>query len=170
MTRAERIAAGSIGIGCLVLGLKGVAWWLTGSAALYSDALESIVNVAASLIALVALRFAARPADANHPYGHDKAEFFAAVIEGMLIVVAAGLIFLEAWDAWWHPRALALPFEGIGVNAVATVLNGLWSMALLRAGRRLRSPVLEADGRHLLSDVVTSAGIAIGMILAVLTG
>ena len=78
MTRGERIAVGSIGIGCLVLGMKGAAWWITGSAALYSDALESTVNVAASLIALAALHFAAIPADANHPYGHEKAEFFAA--------------------------------------------------------------------------------------------
>lgn len=87
MTRAERLAAGSIVLGCLVLGLKAAAWWLTRSAALYSDALETTVNVAASAIALVALRVAARPADANHPYGHAKAEFFAAVIEGVLIVI-----------------------------------------------------------------------------------
>src|SRR5689334_22680309 len=146
MTRAERIAAGSIGIGCLVLGLKGVAWWLTGSAALYSDALESIVNVAASLIALVALRFAARPADANHPYGHDKAEFFAAVIEGALIVVAALLILQRAWESWLHPTPLAMPAAGIAVNIVATVLNALWGALLLRQGRRLRSAALVADG------------------------
>src|SRR5450631_2626445 len=103
MTAGERYALGSIVLGCLVLGLKGTAWWLTGSAALYSDALESTVNVAASLIAWSALRFAARPADANHPYGHDKAEFFAAVIEGVLIIVASLLIFDAAWKSW--PRA-----------------------------------------------------------------
>src|ERR1700753_198340 len=106
MTSGERFALGSIVAGCLVLGLKGAAWWLTGSGALYSDALESTVNVAASLIALIALRFAARPADANHPYGHDKAEFFAAVVEGVLIIVAALLIFREASGAWWHPTPL----------------------------------------------------------------
>ncbi len=88
----------------MVLGLKSAAWWITGSAALYSDALESTVNVAASLIAWAALRFAARPADANHPYGHEKAEFFAAVVEGVLIVVAALLIFDEAWQSWLRPR------------------------------------------------------------------
>jgi len=88
MNRSDKIALGSIAIGCLVLALKTMAWWLTGSAALYSDALESIVNVAASVIALAALRMASRPADANHPYGHGKAEFFAAVIEGTLIVIA----------------------------------------------------------------------------------
>jgi cation diffusion facilitator family transporter len=170
MTRAERIAIGSMVAGCLVLGLKGFAWWLTGSAALYSDALESIVNVAASLIAWIALRFAARPADANHPYGHDKAEFFAAVVEGVLIVVAALLIFAEAWESWKHLRPLDAPLEGIALNAVATAINAAWSLVLLSAGRKLRSPVLQADGRHLMADVVTSAGITAGIFLAVYTG
>jgi cation diffusion facilitator family transporter len=160
----------SIAAGCLVLGLKAAAWYLTGSAALYSDALESTVNVAASLIAWAALRFAARPADANHPYGHDKAEFFAAVIEGALIVCAAGLIFLEAWQTWFHPRVIDVPLQGIAVNGVATVINGIWSWVLIAAGRRLRSPALSADGRHLAADVVTSLGIAAGLLLAVVTG
>ena len=124
MARGERIAVGSIGIGLIVLGLKGAAWWITGSAALYSDALESTVNVAASLVALAALRFAAIPPDANHPYGHDKAEFFAAVIEGVLIVVAALSIFDHAWEVWHNLRPLGMPAEGIGLNAIATVLNG----------------------------------------------
>jgi len=165
-----RIAAGSIAIGCLVLVLKAAAWWITGSAALYSDALESIVNVAASVIALAALRFAAIPPDANHPYGHDKAEFFAAVIEGVLIVVAALSIFEHAWETWHALRAIAVPYQGIALNAVATVLNGAWSAVLLRTGRRLRSPALVADGRHLFADVVTSIGIACGVVLTVLTG
>jgi cation diffusion facilitator family transporter len=170
MTHAERFALGSMAAGCLVLGLKGAAWWLTGSAALYSDALESTVNVAASLIALVALRFAARPADANHPYGHDKAEFFAAVIEGVLITVAALLIFHEASQSLWQPRPLDAPLPGIALNAAATVINAVWSSVLIAAGKRLRSPTLSADGRHLLTDVVTSVGIATGMLLAVFTG
>jgi cation diffusion facilitator family transporter len=165
-----RIAAGSIVIGCLVLGMKGAAWWITGSAALYSDALESIVNVAASVIALAALRFAAIPADANHTYGHDKAEFFAAVIEGVLIIIAALSIFSHAWETWQDPHQLALPGQGLLLNALATVLNGLWCVVLLRSGKRLRSPALTADGWHLLSDVVTSIGIAIGVGLVVLTG
>lgn len=150
--------------------MKAAAWWITGSAALYSDALESIVNVAASVIALAALRFAAIPPDANHPYGHDKAEFFAAVIEGVLIVVAALSIFEQAWQAWHGPREIAVPFQGIALNAIATVLNGAWSVVLLRSGRRLRSPALVADGKHLVADVVTSVGIAIGVVVAVLTG
>src|SRR3954454_13750878 len=103
MTSGERFALATLAVGCSVLGLKSVAWWLTGSAALYSDALESIVNVAASVVAWAALRLAARPADTNHLYGHDKAEFFSAVIEGALIVVAAALIFEAAWTSWWHP-------------------------------------------------------------------
>ena len=170
MARGVRIAAGSIAIGCLVLAMKGIAWRITGSAALYSDALESIVNVAASVIALVALRFAAIPADANHTYGHDKAEFFAAVIEGVLIVVAALLIFLHAWETWQEPRPLAMPALGLVINAGATVLNGCWAAVLIRVGRRLRSPALTADGWHLVADVVTSVGIALGVGLAVLTG
>jgi cation diffusion facilitator family transporter len=170
MTTGERFALGSTVAGCLVLGLKGAAWWLTGSAALYSDALESTINIAASLIAWLALRLAARPADANHPYGHDKAEFFAAVIEGALIVVAALLIFREAWLGWLTPRPLDMPYQGIALNACATAINAGWSAVLLRVGRRLRSPALQADGRHLLADVVTSVGISIGVGLVVMTG
>jgi cation diffusion facilitator family transporter len=170
MTRGERFALGTIAIGCLVLGLKAAAWWFTGSAALYSDALESTVNVAAGLIALFALHFAAIPADANHPYGHDKAEFFAAVIEGVLITVAALLIFEEAWKAWLNPQTLETPLRGIALNAAATLLNAVWSSVLIAVGKRLRSPALSADGRHLLADVVTSVGIAAGVFLAVFTG
>ena len=170
VSRGERIAAGSIAIGCLVLAMKAVAWWITGSAALYSDALESIVNVAASVIALAALRFAAIPADANHPYGHDKVEFFAAVIEGVLIVIAALSIFRHAWETWQDLQPIAQPVQGLALSAVATVLNGVWSALLIRTGRRIRSPALLADGKHLLADVVTSAGIAIGVGLVVLTG
>jgi cation diffusion facilitator family transporter len=143
---------------------------MTGSAALYSDALESTVNVAAGVIAWVALRFAARPADANHPYGHAKAEFFAAVIEGVLIVVAALLIFKQAWTTVLDLRPLGAPFRGLGLNVAATVVNAAWAPVLILAGRRLRSPALAADGRHLLADVVTSVGIAAGLLLAVLTG
>ena len=104
-----------------------------------------MVNVAAGVIALVALRLAAIPADANHPYGHDKAEFFAAVIEGVLIVVAALSIFEHAWAVWRHPRPLGTPLQGIGLNAVATVLNRGWSLVLLRAGA---APALAGAGRR----------------------
>ena len=170
MGKAERIAAGSIGIGVLVLAMKGVAWWITGSAALYSDALESTVNIAASVVALIALRFAARPADANHPFGHDKAEFFAAVIEGVLIVVAALSIFRHAWETWQDPQPILMPYEGLALNAVATAINGFWAALLFRNSRLLRSPTLQADARHLMADVVTSIGITVGILLAVKTG
>jgi cation diffusion facilitator family transporter len=170
MTRTERFAAASVALGCLVLALKAAAWWLTGSAALYSDALESTVNVAGAAVALVALHMAAKPADANHPYGHDKAEFFAAVIEGVMIVVAALLIFQHAYASWRAPSPLQTPWLGLGLTMVATVINGAWAATLIGAGRGLRSPALGADGRHLASDVVSSVGIVIGIALAVLTG
>lgn len=170
MTRAERLAGGSIALGCLVLALKAAAWWLTRSAALYSDALETTVNVAASVIALVALRFAARPADANHPYGHAKAEFFAAVIEGVLIVVAALSIFRESFLAFLHPPRLGPLPLGLTLNGVASVLNGGWSAWLLRQGRVLHSPALLADGRHLLADTVAGVGILLGVGLVAATG
>ena len=110
MTSAERFALGSLCAGCVVLCLKFAAWWLTGSAALYSDALESTVNVAGSAVALGALRLAAKPADANHPYGHDKVEFFAAVIEGVMIVVAALSIFSHAYQSWRFPSPIEAPW------------------------------------------------------------
>ena len=170
MRKAEQVAAGSILVGALVLALKSAAWWITASAALYSDALESVVNVAASAMAFAALRFALRPADANHPYGHDKAEFFSAVVEGVLIVIAAASIIREAWLAWQSPRLLDAPWWGIGLNLIATVLNAGWAVVLLRVSRKHRSAALSADGRHLLTDVVTSLGISIGLGVAVLTG
>jgi cation diffusion facilitator family transporter len=157
-------------VGLVVLALKGTAWFLTGSAALYSDAAETVVNVAAAFIALVALRFAARPADSNHPYGHGKAEFFAAVIEGALIVVAAMIILKHSWDIYRNPAPIESPLKGMALNALSTVINCAWAAVLIRRAKSLRSPALAADGRHLLSDVVTSAGVVLGVGLVVLTG
>lgn len=164
-----RIAGGSIIVGAVVLALKTVGWWVTGSAGLYSDALESVVNVAASLLAFLALRVAVKPADANHTYGHAKAEFFAAVIEGVLIVIAALSILREAFMSWASPHPLAMPWTGLALNILATLLNGAWAVVLLRVGRRARSPALVADGRHLVADVVTSVGVTLGVGLAVVT-
>jgi len=160
---AVRIAWGSIAVGVLVLGLKLLAWWLTGSVALFSDALESIINVAAAIAALVALQVSRTPADPDHPYGHHKAEYFSAVIEGVLIVVAAVSILNEALRAFGDPRALDAPVEGLVVNGVATVLNAGWAWVLVHYGRRWRSPALIADGRHLMTDVVTSIGVLGGV-------
>lgn len=170
MDQVGRIAVGTIAIGVGVLAIKTAAWWLTGSAALYSDALESVVNVVASLVAFAALRLAARPADANHPYGHDKAEFFAAVIEGVLIIVAAGSILQHAWTTWNQAGPLQQPWLGLGLNAFSSMINAGWATVLVRAGKRHRSPALAADGRHLWTDVVTSAGIIAGLVLVVQTG
>jgi len=138
--------------------------------ALYSDAVESIVNVAASIAALVAIRYSAMPADANHPYGHEKAEYFSVVIEGALIIVAAFLIFHEAYGAFFAPRMLDAPVEGLALNGAATVLNGLWCAVLIGVGRRRRSPALVADGKHLLTDVFSSLGVLAGLVLALATG
>lgn len=170
MSAALRLAIGSLVIGCLVLGLKALAWWMTGSVALLSDALESTVNLATAFAALVAIRVAARPADASHPFGHHKAEFFSAVLEGVMIIIAALFILREAWDGFQSPAALEAPLEGVLVNTAATAINGVWAFVLVRQGQRLRSPALVADGRHLWADVVTSVGVAIGVVLAIVTG
>ncbi|WP_325168826.1 cation diffusion facilitator family transporter [Paracoccus caeni] len=170
MTTTIRIAAGSIAVGLIVLMLKTLAWWLTGSVALLSDALESTVNVATAIAALVAIRIAARPADHHHPYGHHKAEFFSAVLEGVMIIVAALLILREAWHGFQAPRELDAPLPGLMINILAGVLNALWCRVLITRGRTLKSPALVADGHHLLADVVTSAGVVLGVALAVWTG
>lgn len=170
MDRAAKLAAGSVIVALGVLGLKGLAWWLTGSVALLADALESIVNVAAAVAALVAVSLSAQPPDANHPYGHAKAEYFSAVLEGVLIVVAALLILKEAWGAWWNPHPPEAAGMGLAVSVLATAINAGWSALLFRIGRRLRSPALLADARHLLSDVVTSAGVVVGVGAVAATG
>ena len=168
--RLTRIAEINIAVALAVMGLKYVAYLLTGSVALYSDALESIVNIITALIALYAISVAGRPADRRHQYGHHKAEYFAAVIEGVLIVVAALLIVHAAIDAIRAPRPIVRPGAGMAINAVATALNFAWALYLLRWGRRNSSPALAADGWHLMTDVVTSAGVLAGLLAAYATG
>ena len=165
-----RLAAYSLGVGLAVLALKAIAAWLTGSIALTSDALESIVNVVTAIVALVAVRLAARPADATLPYGYGKAEYFSAVIIGVFIALAALLIFYQAWRGFVSPNVLRLDLIGIGVSVVATIINAAWAHMLMRVGRRDRSASLEADGRHLLTDVFSTTAVLIGVLLAVLTG
>jgi len=165
-----KLAIGSIFVGFAVLGLKCLAYWITGSVALLSDALESTVNVATAFAALIAIHISAKPADANHPYGHHKAEFFSAVLEGVMIIVAALLIIRQAYHGFMEPVTLDAPVEGLLVNMAATVINGLWAWVLITRGRAQKSPALVADGKHLITDVLTSVGVAIGVILAVLTG
>uniref|UniRef100_UPI001F027127 cation diffusion facilitator family transporter n=1 Tax=Falsiroseomonas oryziterrae TaxID=2911368 RepID=UPI001F027127 len=134
-SRIEHIATASVAVALLVLALKAGAWWLTGSVALFADALESVVNVAAAIAALLAIRLSQLPPDANHPYGHAKAEYFSAVLEGALIIVAAILILQEAWSAWQEPRAPEQAAAGLVVAAVATAVNAAWAAVLFRRGR-----------------------------------
>ena len=168
--RVQVFAALSIPLALAVLGLKYLGFLVTGSVALYSDAIESIINVVTAFAALAAVRISAIPADSNHPYGHSKIEYFSAVLEGVLIIVASLLILREAWRGFHHPRDLNAPVLGLAVNGMATALNAVWSWVLISQGRRLRSPALLADGRHLLSDLYTSAGVIVGVILVAVTG
>jgi cation diffusion facilitator family transporter len=170
MDRASKAALASVLVGALVLGLKFLAYWLTGSVALYSDALESIINVVAAGAAFIALRVSAQPADANHPYGHTKAEYFSAVFEGLLVVLAALSILREAYAGLLDPHPLDAPVLGLAVNAAASVINGVWGWTLLRWGRQDRAPALVADGKHVLTDVYTSGGVLVGVALVALTG
>ena len=163
-------AVTSIVVAAVVLGLKYLAYWVTGSVALYSDALESIVNLITAAVALYAIHVSAQPADRRHQFGHHKAEYFSAVIEGVLIVVAALLIFHEAYDAFLRPRALSEPARGLAINGLATAINAGWSYFLLTWGRRQRSPALVGDGWHLMTDVATSVGVIVGLLLAMATG
>ncbi len=165
-----RIAVASILVGCLVLAMKSGAYLLTGSVALYSDALETTVNIASSATTLAAVWFAAKPADSNHPYGHDKAEYFASVLVGVMIVLAAVSIFRAAWTGFTEETYPDYSPMGISLNLAATVINGLWARHLLSVGRSARSPALVADGRHLMTDVISSAGVLTGVLLVFLTG
>ncbi|MBB4006389.1 cation diffusion facilitator family transporter [Allorhizobium taibaishanense] len=166
----QRLAFWGIPLSFGVLGLKLLAWWVTGSVALLSDGLESTVNVVAAFIAYFVIRYAQKPADEDHPYGHHKAEYISAVLEGVLIVIAALLIIKEAMPALADPTTLDAPVLGLAINFAAGVVNLLWAQLLIREGRKHRSPALTADGQHIMSDVVTSIGVLIGLVLVVLTG
>jgi cation diffusion facilitator family transporter len=168
--RTLAIAAASLLVGLVVLGLKFLAWYVTGSIALYSDALESIVNVVTAVVALIAVRLAQKPADAALPYGYHKAEYFSAVLVGVMIIVAAILIVREAALGMLAPQLPVAPVQGLAVSGVATVINLVWAVVLVRHGRAVRSPALEADGKHLLTDVVSTVGVLVGLALVFLTG
>jgi cation diffusion facilitator family transporter len=170
MDKIQKLALGSIFVGVIVFALKYAAYHLTGSIALYSDALESIINVVTAAAAFLAVRLSAQPADANHPYGHHKVEYFSAVLEGVLIIVAALMILRESYFGFMMPKALEAPSTGLAVNALASIVNAVWAWLLVGQGRRLRSPALVADGRHLLTDVITSVGVIAGLLLVPLTG
>lgn len=160
----------SVAAGLVTIALKMLAWRLTGSTGLLSDALESIVNLAAALIALIIVRWATLPADQQHMYGHEKAEYFSAGVEGGLIVVAAASIAWVAIRRLLHPVPLEHVSVGLAVSAAASLINLLVGLTLVHAGRRHRSITVEADGRHLLTDVWTSVGVIAAVAVVALTG
>ena len=160
----------SIAAAVTTIALKYGAYLLTGSVGLLSDALESVVNLVAAVLALVAIRIAARPADASHPYGHGKVEYFSAGAEGLMIVVAAALIIWSAVQRLVDPRPLEDLGVGLAITAAATAVNLVVGLLVLRAGRRHRSITLVADGTHLLTDVWTSVGVLVGVGLVAVTG
>ena len=160
----------SIAAAVATITLKLSAWALTGSVGLLSDAAESVVNLVAALVAMAALRWAVKPADEDHAYGHAKAEYFSAGVEGALILVAAAAIAVTAVERLLDPQPLESVGIGLLVTAAATAINLVVGLALLRSGRRARSIVLEADGKHLITDVWTSIGVIIGVAGVAITG
>ena len=160
----------SIGAALVTFGIKALAAWLTNSVGMWSDALETVTNIVAAFIALWAIRLASRPADDNHNFGHGKAEYISAAIEGAMIFVAAAAILITAVRRILNPEPLESLGWGLLLLVAATLLNLGVSLVLMRAGRKHRSITLEADGKHLLTDVLTSAGVLVGIGLVALTG
>ncbi len=156
--------------GVLVLSLKLLGAWLTGSVGVLSDALESIVNVASAAFTAWAVAYSSRPPDESHPYGHDKAEYLSSTLEALLIGVAGALTISAVTDRLQHPKPLEFVPLGFLVTLVASVVNVFLGRYLVRVGKRLKSAALEADGQHVLSDVFTSGGVIVGAVLAALTG
>jgi cation diffusion facilitator family transporter len=163
-------AAVNIAVAAAVMGIKWIAYLVSGSVALYSDALESVVNVMTAAAAFIAIRIASKPADDDHPFGHHKAEFFAAIFEGAMIIVAALLILAKSYESLYSGASLQNTGLGLAINTVAAVINAAWAYVLIQRGKVWRSAALAADGWHLVTDVVTSAGVIIGLLLAVATG
>lgn len=160
----------SIAAAIVTIGLKTSAWAMTGSVGLLSDAAESLVNLAAAVVALIALKAIARPADSKYPYGRSKAEYFSAAVEGVMIFLAAGAILIVSAERFVNPQPLENVGVGLIVSAVAAVVNGVVGLILYRAGRRHRSITLTADAKHLFTDVVTSVGVVVGVGLVAITG
>lgn len=160
----------SIAAAIATISLKTAAWALTGSVGLLSDAAESVVNLAAALFAFAALRWALKPADEDHAYGHAKAEYFSAGVEGALILVAAAAIAITGVDRLVHPQPIEDVGIGLAISAVASLINLAVGFLLIRIGRAERSITLEADGKHLMTDVWTSVGVIIGVAAVAITG
>jgi cation diffusion facilitator family transporter len=168
--RIGLIAGVNIAVALAVVALKYVAYAVSGSIALFSDALESVVNVMTAVTALIAIRLSAKPADSDHPFGHHKAEFLAAMFEGAMIAVAAVLILIKAYAGLIGGVKIEHSVLGLAFNTGATVVNAAWAWMLISRGMSWRSPALVADGQHLVTDVITSVGVIVGLTLALLTG
>ncbi|MBU1424872.1 MAG: cation diffusion facilitator family transporter [Gammaproteobacteria bacterium] len=166
----KRYAWLSISAAIATILLKGIAWWMTGSVGLLSDALESFVNLAGALMALSMLSLAGTPADDRHAYGHGKAEYFSSAFEGFLILLAAFSIAYTAIGRFLHPQAIEAVGVGLGVSVVASLINLFAARELLKAGREFNSITLEADAKHLITDVWTSVGVIIGVGLVWISG
>ncbi|MDB6139091.1 MAG: Transporter [Verrucomicrobiaceae bacterium] len=160
----------SIGAAVVTFFLKLVAWRLTGSVGLLSDALESLANVAAALVAFASISVAMKPEDDDHAHGHSKAEYFAAGVEGALIMVAALVIGWEAVDRFFTPQAISQPVLGLTVSMGASLINFLVARVLARVALKRRSIALEADAKHLMADVWTSIAVLVAVSLVALTG
>lgn len=162
----RRLLMVSVVVAVLTIALKTMAWWITGSVGLLSDAMESFVNLASAIFALVMVTIAAQPPDAEHPYGHHKAEYFSSGFEGVLIIGAAAGIIWAASGRLFAPQPLTQLDWGLGLSLVSSALNGLLAWVMHRAAVQHRSIALEADARHLVTDVWTSAGVVVGLGLA----
>ena len=165
-----RFAWLSIAAAVVTIALKAAAYYFTGSVGLLSDALDSLINLAAAIVALFTLKIAAAPADDEHAFGHDKAEYFSSGIEGTLIFLAALSIAYAALNRFFNPQPLEQLGVGLMVSGIATAVNLAVALILLRAGKKHHSLVLEADGHHLMTDVWTSVGVVVGVALVSLTG
>ncbi len=160
----------SIAVAVATIGLKTGAWWVSGSVGLLSDALESLVNLAGAIFALAMVTIAARPPDEDHPYGHHKAEYFSSGFEGVMIFAAALAIAWAAVHRWLHPEPLEAVWLGLALSVLSSVMNGVLAWSMLRKARAVRSMALEADARHLYTDVWTSAGVVLGLLGVMATG
>jgi cation diffusion facilitator family transporter len=160
----------SIAAAITTMGLKAGAAWVSGSVGLLSDAMESGVNLVAAVVTMFALRWSAAPPDAEHPYGHGKGELMAALLEGVLVLVAGVAIIAAAVDRFLHPSAMGSVGLGLVLSLIAAGINGAVGVTLLRVGKKARSTALEADGHHLLTDVWTSLAVVLGLGLVLLTG
>lgn len=147
----------------ITIALKSYAWWLTDSVGLLSDALESLINLVAAIIMIVVLSISSQPPDDDHAYGHEKIEYFSSGAEGIMILLAAFSIGATAWERLWHPQALQSLDIGIGISILASLVNLVVAQILIRVGKQRHSITLEADGKHLMTDVWTTVGILLGI-------